>query len=730
MKKILLRSLSVALAVVVALCAAPAAFASPEADVAGAPAMPVPMPAATGESRDGAAGSPEGGMETALIAIKSLVDIDDEAYPDFSYSSSSSSSEVLGGLIWSFYWSDAKNAFIYATVSSGGMVMQYRKYVGDERSFGFAEISKAEATAIADGFIQRVKPESCSYYRTPMSVSININSSEYGLNYYADVNGYTFHAAQIHIDVNKFTGEIMSYSASNLDPGRYSFEGVAGVIGESEAVAAYAEKIGLRLEYRSYFDYENSSVTVFPVYQLDADWNTYISATTGEVVEYVFDVGEDYGGYSGGAPAPSAAPEMAADSAAGNSRASLSPAEIQALDRVSGFMTSEQALQKLLETADLPDLDVAAFSERNISLNRDYMDRERYVYDVMLYRYDEAQMRESDLMYLYGRVNAETGKVYSFSLNYPRVSHYGEESAYTQEQAEANIAAFLERVAPDELAKCEKDDIDYGYRDQSVNVRYTRYENGIPYSSNGVYATFDPYFGRITNFSLNWHENASFPPIDDVLPQGEALEAFIKQVGIEVSYITTGGGYASLVYEPGSRGYIDPFTGNAIEYNGKPASDSAAVPEYGDVAGHWSEAVVTKLLDNGVFLWGGGFEPDSVMTELEFLRYILLVDSYYMPIEPASYLAMRGINIEVDASKTLTRQEAARIIIEYLGYGKLAEQSEWFVYPFRDGVDEAAKAGVTAIIQPGGSIRDQEVIDAANEHKMAMVFTGCRVFRH
>ncbi|MCL2510315.1 MAG: bifunctional phosphoribosylaminoimidazolecarboxamide formyltransferase/IMP cyclohydrolase, partial [Methanomassiliicoccaceae archaeon] len=51
-------------------------------------------------------------------------------------------------------------------------------------------------------------------------------------------------------------------------------------------------------------------------------------------------------------------------------------------------------------------------------------------------------------------------------------------------------------------------------------------------------------------------------------------------------------------------------------------------------------------------------------------------------------------------------------------------------FPFRDGVDEAAKAGVTAIIQPGGSIRDQEVIDSANENNMAMVFTGCRVFRH
>ena len=51
-------------------------------------------------------------------------------------------------------------------------------------------------------------------------------------------------------------------------------------------------------------------------------------------------------------------------------------------------------------------------------------------------------------------------------------------------------------------------------------------------------------------------------------------------------------------------------------------------------------------------------------------------------------------------------------------------------FPFRDSVDEAAKVGITAIIQPGGSIRDKEVIEAANEHNMAMVFTGVRHFRH
>ena len=51
-------------------------------------------------------------------------------------------------------------------------------------------------------------------------------------------------------------------------------------------------------------------------------------------------------------------------------------------------------------------------------------------------------------------------------------------------------------------------------------------------------------------------------------------------------------------------------------------------------------------------------------------------------------------------------------------------------FPFRDGVDQAAQAGVRAIVQPGGSVRDAEVIAAADEHGIAMVFTGARLFRH
>ncbi len=60
--------------------------------------------------------------------------------------------------------------------------------------------------------------------------------------------------------------------------------------------------------------------------------------------------------------------------------------------------------------------------------------------------------------------------------------------------------------------------------------------------------------------------------------------------------------------------------------------------------------------------------------------------------------------------------------------GSVAASDAFF--PFRDGLDAVAAAGATAVVQPGGSVRDSEVIAAADEHGLAMVFTGRRHFRH
>ena len=79
----------------------------------------------------------------------------------------------------------------------------------------------------------------------------------------------------------------------------------------------------------------------------------------------------------------------------------------------------------------------------------------------------------------------------------------------------------------------------------------------------------------------------------------------------------------------------------------------------------------------------------------------------------------------VDSSRIAVRK-AADVGLDLTG-AVLASDA---FFPFRDGVDAAAEAGVRAIVQPGGSMRDEEVIEAADEHGMAMVFTGQRLFRH
>lgn len=99
----------------------------------------------------------------------------------------------------------------------------------------------------------------------------------------------------------------------------------------------------------------------------------------------------------------------------------------------------------------------------------------------------------------------------------------------------------------------------------------------------------------------------------------------------------------------------------------------------------------------------------------------------------AIVLARAGATLGIGAGQ-MSRVDSSRLAVQ-----KAADQglslkgsvlaSDAF-FPFRDGIDAAAAAGVRAIVQPGGSVRDEEVIGAADEHAIAMLFTGRRIFRH
>ena len=99
----------------------------------------------------------------------------------------------------------------------------------------------------------------------------------------------------------------------------------------------------------------------------------------------------------------------------------------------------------------------------------------------------------------------------------------------------------------------------------------------------------------------------------------------------------------------------------------------------------------------------------------------------------AILLARGGATLGIGAGQ-MSRVDASRVAVHKAADAGLdlkgAVLASDAFFPFRDGIDAAAEAGARAIVQPGGSVRDVEVIEAANEHGMAMVFTGRRLFRH
>jgi phosphoribosylaminoimidazolecarboxamide formyltransferase/IMP cyclohydrolase len=93
-------------------------------------------------------------------------------------------------------------------------------------------------------------------------------------------------------------------------------------------------------------------------------------------------------------------------------------------------------------------------------------------------------------------------------------------------------------------------------------------------------------------------------------------------------------------------------------------------------------------------------------------------------------LAKDGQAVGIGAGQQ-NRRDAGRIAAEKAdGRARGGSCASDAFFPFRDGLDAAAEAGATAVIQPGGSVRDEEVVAAADEQGLAMVFTGERHFKH
>ena len=160
------------------------------------------------------------------------------------------------------------------------------------------------------------------------------------------------------------------------------------------------------------------------------------------------------------------------------------------------------------------------------------------------------------------------------------------------------------------------------------------------------------------------------------------------------------------------------------------------------VFGEWATLLVTQMSGGGMKLfhtessdWSDKSSPRAkTVANLEELKDALFCWKVAKYVKSNAIVYSKGdMTIGVGAGQ-MSRVYSAKIAgIKAADEGLQVEgcvmASDAF-FPFRDGIDAAAEAGIKCVIQPGGSMRDGEVIAAADEHGMAMIFTGMRHFRH
>lgn len=668
----------------------------------------------------------EAKMTEALTAVKKVIDIDDKTYPNFSYYYYPDGS---GNDTWNFNWYSTDGAAsLNVTVLSNGRILYYGKYEYSERSDAkqvwLAQLTKAEAANKAEAFLKRILGAEFKGYRLYQQF-LGYPSDRYNLVYILAESGYDYPEFQIYADVDKITGDILSFSnynytgdADSKEP-KFDYQNTSAVISREDALKSYLENIGVELVYTSYYDYEAKEYKIQPVYRLKNNYGEYISATDGSVVNINGGVGAIP------LPAPARAEmENASADMAGGGAVVFSDAELAELAKAKGYITAERAIAIVTEAFELELADLENFT-KNTYLQADYRDKDKYLWSVSLYADSETAYEDH-----YATVDAEKGTILYYSGNsYPVYSAYLGSKAYegdgryTYEEAKDIVMKKIKELCPKNIENDFESSLQSAEgKSAYYYFNFPRKVNGIIFDSNGLSVTFDNISGKISHYSFQWFDKAVFPKLDKLVSPEKALASIAEYAGYDICYASStamtenGKINAVLIYKFGASVMADPFTGKCIGWDFKEAVLPEAEPDYKDLKNHWSEKTVWELTNNGIYVWGGDkFDPDAAITQGEFVSYLkfFTYNSYYFTrIESSIFVNTFAYRLaesySADADKILTKQEAAKIVCELAGYGELGQHTDIFNYPFNDDNCDEKYRGYVAIIKAFGLIHGDQ----------------------
>lgn len=571
----------------------------------------------------------------------------------------SSFQENNGKKIWSLVWqstgNDGSNLNVQVDADNGQILSMNRwngLVSGGTGSSYLPKYTRDQALPFATALAGKLEP--VRFKTTKLSAEQNIlrplikvgNPTSYHYNFQRLVNGIVFPENSINLDVDANTGEVTSYNLVWDDS--ISFPG-GEPISQGAAEKIFKDKMAPQLIYFQPWTANQGNAPMKLAYQVSDPGRFYINALTGEVIEQ----SSFFPGGKGG--------DMKTMSPTANSASQgLTPVEQSEVDQNKNLLSKDKALAVAKEAVTVP----ADYKLQDATLFQD-----QRCPGLRLWSFTWNNNNGSMLV----SVNAETGELLSFNRYNNQQNNNNDPAKEDIKSAQAKAEAFITQLQPQKFSQVKLKDswpdlgylIDGSQQPRAFEFNYSRLVNNIPFPDNGFNVVVDAVTGDVTGYQMNWWTE-SFPAPSGVISQDQASDQVLANNGLELAYqrLDQSGQESILpIYrlQQDAPALLDAATGQPMDNQGQIISQGSNV-KITDIAGHWAASDINLLAASGIIQCPAGlFHPDDKITGAELAEWL-----------NRAGVANENAAGQVKGAAQVSRQELARLLVNALGYGKVA----------------------------------------------------------
>lgn len=389
----------------------------------------------------------------------------------------------------------------------------------------------------------------------------------------------------------------------------------------------------------------------------------------------------------------------------------LTPAEQNEVDNSLTMLNQEQAVQAALKWITLPE----GYTLQSSNLGTQNPD-DNTRYWTLNWR---EQSKSGDFNgYLWAQVDAQSGELTSFNLNYKEPST--ESSIISKDEARKLAEAFITKLQAQRWPELRLDDdtTDAWNGPSNWSFTYYRMVNGVPYFNNSVSVTVNAS-KEITSYNLAWSK-AKFPAVQGLIAGEKAHSIFIGAAPMKLRYVYTGMDYAHpevhLVYLPDIKdGFymLDAKNGAKLNGEGNALTKQSSAFYFKDISGHYAEKEISLLGQAGIMgEYVDSFHPEEKITMRSLLMAMLNARQgvYGSPLkdeELVNRCKQEGWITETpQLNAPVTREQLASFMLSYLKIDYLQDVKGIFQVPYQDAKTMSSQTYATAAINWGlGIIR-------------------------